>query len=45
MKGFKTYLAIDKILDKDEWNKRIEFTYFGNIFKIYLLKIQMLLSR
>jgi len=33
MKGFKTYLAIDKILDKDEWNKRIEFTYIGNIPK------------
>ena len=30
MKGFKTYLAIDKILDKDEWNKKIEFTYIGN---------------
>ena len=30
MKGFKTYLAIDKILDKDEWNKRIEFTSIGN---------------
>ena len=31
MKGFETYLAIDKLLQKDEWKNKLKFFYIGNI--------------
>ena len=32
-KGFKTYKLIDNLLDSEEWNKRLDFTYIGNLPK------------
>lgn len=30
-KGFEIYLFLDNLLENPEWNKRISFTYIGNI--------------
>lgn len=38
MKGLKTYEKLDKILDNQEFNKRFEFTYIGNISHNHQLK-------
>lgn len=31
MKGFDIYEILDRVLAEDEWKKRIEFTYIGNL--------------
>ncbi|MCM2306555.1 MAG: hypothetical protein NDI91_03670 [Sulfuritalea sp.] len=31
MKGFDIYEILDRLLAQDEWKKRIEFTYIGNL--------------
>ena len=31
MKGFDVYSAIDKLLQDNEWSKKIDFTYIGNL--------------
>ncbi len=30
-KGFQVYEKLDKLIKKDDWNKKIQFTYIGNI--------------
>tara|TARA_X000000368_G_scaffold404209_1_gene379990 strand:+ start:12426 stop:13379 length:954 start_codon:yes stop_codon:yes gene_type:complete len=32
-KGFQVYEKLDKLIKKDDWNKKIQFTYIGNIPK------------
>lgn len=37
-KGFQDYLIIDELLTTNYWNKKIEFTYIGNINNEYSFK-------
>jgi hypothetical protein len=38
MKGFDIYSAIDDMLQDNEWSKKIEFTYIGNLPKGFKFK-------
>ena len=38
MKGFDVYQRIDNILSTKKWNKKIEFTYIGNLPKNFNFK-------
>jgi hypothetical protein len=37
-KGLETYLAVDKLLDKAHWSKKLNFTYIGNVSKEFKFK-------
>ena len=38
MKGFDVYIALDKLLTNQEWERRLEFTYIGNLPKGFKFK-------
>ena len=43
-KGFDVYSKLDKLLDRDYWNNKIEFCYIGNIPKDFSFKNTQLIS-
>lgn len=43
-KGFDVYSKIDKLLERDYWNEKIEFCYIGNIPKDFSFKNTQLIS-
>ena len=44
MKGFDIYRRLDKMLEKNEWNHRFEFTYIGNVPKGFIFTNAKLLK-
>ena len=38
MKGFDVYKKLDELISSEEWNKKIEFTYIGNLPKGFNFK-------